>query len=215
MLISLRSRGFRTKTIKVNSKAQNERIVIAPIEGFAEELLERIGREVERIYGWATRVRPLLRSVDFAFDARREQYHSTAILQKLAARAPDDTHKILAITQVDLFIPILTYVYGEAQLGGTACIISTHRLQAEEAAGNPGKGSFGDRIGKEAIHELGHTFNLRHCPEHTCIMHYCRNVDDVDRKSDQLCRHCTVLLGDEVKRIRAGTHAGNIGRLSE
>jgi archaemetzincin len=186
----------------LNSKAQNERIVIAPIEGFAEELLERIGREIERVYGWATQVRPLLRNVDFAFDARREQYHSTAILQKLAARVPDGTHKILAITAVDLFIPILTYVYGEAQLGGTACIISTCRLNDEESAGNPGKGSLADRIVKEAIHELGHTFNLRHCPEHTCIMHYCRNTDDVDRKSDQLCRHCTVLLGDEVKRIR-------------
>ena len=115
----------------MNSKAQNERIVIAPIEGFAEELLERVGREIERVYGWATTVQPLLRNVDFAFDARREQYHSTAILQKLAARVPDDAHKILALTKVDLFIPILTYVYGEAQLGGTACIISTCRLNDE------------------------------------------------------------------------------------
>jgi len=199
----------------LNSKAPSEKIVIAPIEKFAEELLERIGGEVERIYGWGTRVLPLLSNVDFAYDARREQYHSTAILQKLADGVPDDTYKILAITEVDLFIPILTYVYGEAQLGGTACIISTHRLQAEEAAGNPGNRSFEDRIVKEAIHELGHTFNLRHCPEHTCIMHYCRNIDDVDRKSDQLCRHCTVLLGDEVKKIRAGMHPGNIERLSE
>jgi archaemetzincin len=144
----------------------------------------------------------LLRNVDFAFDARREQYHSTAILQKLAARLPEDTRKILAITQVDLFIPILTYVYGEAQLGGAACVISTCRLNDEESSGNPGNGNLAERIVKEAIHELGHTFNLRHCPEHTCIMHYCRNLDDVDRKLGQLCRHCTVLLEDEMKRIR-------------
>jgi archaemetzincin len=194
----------------LNSKAQGERIVIAPIETFAEKLLERIGNEVERIYGWGARVRPLLRNVDFAFDARREQYHSTEILKKLAARAPGGTRKILALTKVDLFIPILTYVYGEAQLGGTACIISTHRLQTEAATGQPVKGSLEERTVKEAIHELGHTFNLRHCPEHTCIMHYCRNVADVDRKSEQLCRHCTVLLGDEVKRIRSGTHAGSL-----
>ncbi|UCD83028.1 MAG: hypothetical protein JSW26_12410, partial [Desulfobacterales bacterium] len=53
----------------------------------------------------------------------------------------------------------------------------------------------------EAIHELGHTFKLRHCPEHTCIMHYCRNEEDVDRKSDQLCRYCKIMLQDEIKRI--------------
>lgn len=190
----------------MNSKAPNERIVIAPIGDFAKELLERIGCEVERIYGWATWVQPLLRKVDFAFDPRREQFHSTAIMQKLAARAPANAHKVLALTKVDLFIPILTYVYGEAQLGGTACIISSHRLQVEEASGNPGHMSLEGRIIKEALHELGHTFNLRHCPEDSCIMHYCRNIDDVDRKTDQLCRHCKVLLGDELKRIRFAVH---------
>ncbi len=184
------------------SHTENECIVLAPLAEFPAELLELIGSGVERIYGWATRVSLLLSDVDFAFDARREQYHSTVILEKLAEKAPGNAGKILAITDVDLFIPILTYVYGEAQLGGTACIISTHRLLIEEAVGDTGNRDFKERIVKEAIHELGHTFNLRHCPEHTCIMHYCRSIDDVDRKSDQLCRHCKVLFGDEVRRIR-------------
>lgn len=186
----------------MNPKAPSGQIVIAPIETFTNKVLARVGSAVEHIYGWTARVQPLLRDVDFAFDPGRDQYHSTAILQKLVEQAPDDTCKILALTKVDLFIPILTYVYGEAQLGGTACIISTRRLRAEDGAANPGKGSLADRIVKEAVHELGHTFNLRHCPAHTCIMHYCRNLDDVDRKSDQLCRHCTVMLNDEFKRIR-------------
>jgi len=59
-----------------------------------------------------------------------------------------------------------------------------------------------ERIVKEAIHELGHTFNLRHCPENTCIMHYCRNEEDVDRKSDELCRYCKIMLEDEIKRLK-------------
>jgi archaemetzincin len=61
---------------------------------------------------------------------------------------------------------------------------------------------FLSRIVKEAVHELGHTFQLRHCREHTCLMHYCRNESDVDRKSDQLCRYCKVLLDDEIKRMQ-------------
>ncbi len=183
---------------------QDECIVLAPITELPVQLLDRIGNEAERVYGWTTRVIPLLGDIDFAFDARREQYHSTAIIEKLAEKVPENAGKILAITDVDLFIPILTYVYGEAQLGGVACIISTHRLRAEEVVGHTGKKDFEERIVKEAIHELGHTFNLRHCPEHTCIMHYCRSIDDVDRKSGQLCRHCKVMLGDEMKRIRPG-----------
>ncbi len=182
---------------------ENDRIVLVPITTFPAALLNNIGSEIARIYGWTTRVQPLLDSVEFAFDARREQYHSTAILNVLAEKAPADALKVLALTDVDLFIPILTYVYGEALLGGRAGIISTHRLQGEEAVGPTGRGDLDTRVAKEAIHELGHTFNLRHCPKKTCIMHYCRNTADVDRKSDQLCRHCKVLLGDEVKKIRS------------
>jgi len=103
---------------------------------------------------------------------------------------------------VDLFIPILTHVYGEAQLGGKACIISTHRLQ-EGICTNAGFKTYHCRILKEAIHELGHTFNLRHCPDHTCIMHYCRSIRDVDRKLERLCRYCRILLEDEIKRQAA------------
>jgi archaemetzincin len=106
---------------------------------------------------------------------------------------------LLAVTRVDLFIPILTHVYGKAHLGGKACIISTHRLNEGLGIG-VGK-PFSQRVVKEAIHELGHTFNLRHCPEHTCCMHYCRNINDVDRKSEQLCRYCKILLQDEIKRL--------------
>ena len=63
------------------------------------------------------------------------------------------------------------------------------------------KDSHIQRIVKEAIHELGHTFSLRHCREHSCIMHYCRTELDVDRKSDQLCRYCKILLDDEIKKL--------------
>jgi archaemetzincin len=133
-------------------------------------------------------------------DTERNQYHSTSILEKLSGSAPSHAIKVLAITRVDLFIPILTYVYGEAQLGGKACIISTYRL--DERSSPIGKDvPLYERVAKEAVHELGHTFKLRHCRDQACIMHYCRSVADVDRKTDQFCRYCTTLLNDEMKRL--------------
>jgi archaemetzincin len=119
----------------------------------------------------------------------------------LALKAPAGAIKVLAVVEVDLFIPILTHVYGEAQLGGTACIVSTIRLNEGHSALNTQQPFLG-RIIKEAIHELGHTFRLRHCREQTCLMHYCRDECDVDRKSDQLCRYCKVLLDDETQRLQ-------------
>ena len=175
-------------------------IAIVPIGSFDLDLIESIIGEIERIFGYPCEIAALLNDLSFALDHTRKQYHSTPILEKLAAKLPPATLKILALCHVDLFIPILTHVYGEAQLGGHACIISTYRLNE----GNPHlnlREPYLGRIVKEAIHELGHTFTLRHCKDPACIMHYCRDESDVDRKTDELCRYCSVLLEDELKKI--------------
>jgi len=175
-------------------------IVISPIGNIDTKLIKPISREIKKIFNYQTCETPLLKDVDFAFDPSRHQYHSTLILNKLESQAPPDSTKIVALTDLDLFIPILTYVYGEAQLGGKACIVSTHRLM-EGLSSKSSPETFRIRVIKEAIHELGHTFSLKHCPDHTCIMHYCRAIEDVDIKSDSLCRYCTILLDDEKKRL--------------
>jgi archaemetzincin len=181
--------------------SQGENIIlISPIGELSTELIEGIAGEIRRVFGLSTETGSVLEDLSFALDQNRQQYNSTLILGQLSANAPSRAAKVLAVTQVDLFIPILTHVYGEAQLGGIASIVSTFRLNEGGSAVNiPQK--YIDRIVKEAIHELGHTFNLRHCPEEACIMHYCRNEEDVDRKSDQLCRYCKIMLGDEIKRL--------------
>lgn len=180
--------------------AAAEHIVLSPIGEVDPALCDFIGEETSRSYGFPVRVLSLLEEVDFAYNAERRQYHSTKILEKLAESAPLQCVKVIGIVTVDLFIPILTHVYGEAQLGGMACIISTYRLRENPRSG--GKvASLEERAAKEAIHELGHTFKLKHCPEHTCIMHYCRSIADVDRKTAGFCRHCRVMLEDEMKRM--------------
>jgi archaemetzincin len=157
-------------------------------------------RALSSAFGYETEVSPLIDEADLWIDPVRKQYHSTPILETLAMLAPPTAVKVLAVTKVDLFIPILTHVYGEAQLGGKTCVLSTRRL-GEGLSHGSGAETFRCRIEKEAIHELGHTFNLRHCPDLTCVMHYCRDVREVDRKLNRFCRYCTTLLQDELKRL--------------
>ncbi len=176
------------------------KIVISPIGRLDAKLFEPIIEGVKRIFGIQARIKPLIPDVSFAHDPDRDQHHSTTILEKIANLAPSDALKVLAVTDVDLFIPILTHVYGEAQLGGKACIVSLHRLDEGLFPAAPRK-DYTNRIVKEAIHELGHTFNLLHCKDNSCIMHYCRSIKDVDQKSDQLCRYCKILLDDEMQRL--------------
>ena len=159
-----------------------------------------MGQEIHRTFGFQTEIKSLLQDINFAYDLKRDQYHSTVILEKLASTSPSQAFKVAAITDKDLFIPILTHVYGEAQLAGKACIVSTFRLQEGLSITTMEK-EFDNRVVKEVLHELGHTFNLRHCDDKSCIMHYCRSIKDVDRKTDQFCRYCKILLEDELKKL--------------
>jgi archaemetzincin len=180
--------------------SEEDILVISPIGELDvdRDFLEHLGKEIRTTFGYPTEIRSLLEEKDLWVDPVRKQYHSTPILDTLAIIGPTDAIKVLAVTKVDLFIPILTHVYGEAQLGGKACILSTYRFSEGLAAGAE---LFGDRILKEAVHELGHTFNLRHCRDASCVMHYCRGVKEVDRKSNRFCRYCAVLLQDEMKKL--------------
>jgi archaemetzincin len=175
-------------------------ILITPGAGLAAEHVAAVRRIILEHFGLPAEVRPLLQDLGFAFDPARSQYHSTPILGRLAAEAPPWALKVIALVAVDLFIPILTHVYGEAQLGGRACIVSTFRLD-EGRPGPHDEKALAARLVKESVHELGHTFRLRHCPDTACIMHYCRSEADVDRKSDHLCRYCRILLDDELIRL--------------
>lgn len=174
-------------------------ILISPIGEIPDWINQALTETVEAIFGFRTRVVPLLADLYFAYDEKRDQYFSTAILGELEKKSPRDCVKVLAVTREDLFIPILTHVYGEAQLGGRAAVVSVSRLMDYPEAGDLKKSR--ERIVKEAAHELGHAFDLRHCEDPRCIMHYCRKLEDVDHKSDQFCRYCKVLLSDAVKAL--------------
>jgi archaemetzincin len=182
-------------------KSSNEySILLSAVGSLDPGLLKAIAASVSQVFHYPTRTKPLMDDFSFAFDRLRSQFHSTAILHELARAAPREAIRVLAIVDVDLFIPILTHIYGEAQLGGKACIVSTYRLKNELGSASSHSAVI-ERSIKEALHELGHTFNLRHCQDRTCIMHYCHTVRDVDRKENHFCRYCSILLDDELKRL--------------
>lgn len=132
---------------------------------------------------------PLL-SLDFAYDPSRGQYHATVLLRELTNRKMSHTGRLLAVTEVDLFIPVLTFVFGEAELGGRNAVISTFRLRNEfyGLAGDDAR--LHERLAKEAIHELGHTFGLVHCPQPDCVMRSSTYVEEIDLKSERYCLDC-------------------------
>ena len=121
------------------------------------------------------------------FDVRRQQHSSRPLLEWLMALAPQPDAKLLGITDVDLFIPVLTFVFGEAQLGGSAAIVSTARLREP-----PAEALIRARLTKESVHEIGHTFGLVHCASPSCVMARSPALPSVDGKEERLCHDCRI-----------------------
>ncbi|MBF8258342.1 MAG: peptidase, zinc-dependent [Actinobacteria bacterium] len=144
---------------------------------------------------WTTvRIMPTMPVPPSSFEAGRNQYISTKILKEILKEVPGNALKLLGITDKDLCIPILTYVFGEAQLGGTAGIVSLARLRQEFYGSRPDQSLLLERLRKECLHELGHTFGLIHCSSKDCVMYLSNTVVDVDTKGRTFCRACQAVV---------------------
>ena len=131
-----------------------------------------------------------LPGMDFAFDPHRRQFASIPVLEMLLRECPSDALKLLAVTGRDLYIPVLTFVYGQAQLGGRVAVMSLARLRQEFYGLATDREVFLHRASKEAMHETGHMFGLVHCTDRSCAMSLSTNIRQVDGKRAAFCASC-------------------------
>src|SRR5262245_2701929 len=133
-------------------------IRLVPLPASAAIDLERLSELLRDVFHRPIEIASPLPDVDFAFDASRNQYASRPILVALLGERAGGAEKVLGVTGLDLFVPVLTFVFGEAQLGGSAAVVSACRL-GNEFYGLPRDAELQqERLEKEAVHELGHTY---------------------------------------------------------
>lgn len=168
--------------------------------GDARNLVAPLAARLASIFRLRVEQHPPSFDPELAFDPARGQYNSRILLAQLLNQQPDQTTRILGVAGVDLFIPVLTYVFGEAQLDGRAAVVSTYRLDNQIYGLPPDRDLLFQRLCKEAIHELGHTYNLVHCHTHPCVMLSSPYVEGIDVKSERFCEDCLGLLRQAVPR---------------
>jgi len=162
---------------------------LIPIGDVDPTLLEHLrSRLVEQFRARCTIADPLPTPA-YALHAERGQYHSSDILTRMTPHV-GDAWRVLGVTSVDLYIPILTFVFGEAQMGGPCAVVSAHRLHDEFYGLPPNADMLKKRLLKEAVHELGHTLHLTHCRDYYCVMASSHSVEWIDLKEHQFCTNC-------------------------
>ncbi|MBZ0153801.1 MAG: archaemetzincin family Zn-dependent metalloprotease [Planctomycetes bacterium] len=153
-------------------------------------LVAPLGARLAALLGLEVVVHEATFDAEVAFDVDRGQYNTRVLLARLLQHADPKAQRLLGLTAVDLFIPVLTFVFGEAELGGRAAIVSTFRLENELYGLPPDPALCFERLVKESVHELGHLFGLVHCQRSSCVMASSNYVEGIDLKAASYCDRC-------------------------
>jgi archaemetzincin len=169
-------------------------INIAPVKFSNVTILNRVVQELRLRFSRQINIYDLELDIEKFFFPERSQYYSTQIIADALNLPGNPEGNVLLLTDVDLFIPVLTFVFGEAQLNGTHSIVSVCRLHEEFYSGISNDDLLFHRTMKEVMHELGHNFGLKHCHNWDCVMHSSPGIEEVDIKGDAYCHKCAAFV---------------------
>jgi len=179
------------------------RMGVVPIGNVPEITSKTIAAHILGYLNLDTDILHPLEHPTHAYDRKRHQYNAGAILKSLESEPFPDYMKVIGIIDLDIFAPILTYVFGEAKQGGKYALVSLYRLKREPNGSSLPKSLLLERLAKVALHELGHLFNLIHCMDERCLMHFSGRLQDLDRASLYFCSYCSVYIRDVFRGQRS------------
>lgn len=167
-----------------------QKIVLRYNGHFEQSCLDKIVADIQREYKIPVELIECHSDISIFFDPARRQYDANKLLEFIDSNTGPYALKTIAIFRVDLYIPILTYIFGQAAYKGKSGIASVYRLKNEQYGLKPDEKLLHERLRKVVVHELGHTFGLIHCPNPECVMRSSTYVEDIDQKKLMLCRKC-------------------------
>lgn len=179
---------LRTKSLNKHS------ILLISTGQFEENFLRNIAENVAKKFQQKVDIEEKYIELSLYYDPMRRQYNGYKLLKEIDAQPYSNKIKKIAIFQVDLFIPILTYIFGQATFNGNTGIASLYRLRNELYGLKKDNKLMFERFCKVIIHELGHTFGLIHCHTPSCVMNSSTYVEDLDQKESSFCPLCNSAL---------------------
>ena len=179
----------------MNNISEDGHIALISFGYFEGHFLEKISRGIQQEFHYPVLARESHTDMSEFFDPSRRQYNGNKLLNRVDELVSPGSVKTIGLFSVDLYIPILTFIFGQAYLNGRSAIASRFRLRNEHYGLVPDENLLIDRLAKEVIHELGHTFGLIHCHAPDCVMRSSTYVEDIDQKGSGLCLSCRGEMG--------------------
>jgi archaemetzincin len=168
----------------------NWRLELVPVGALPPTVLSDLCDDLESCFHREVRVADSALDPGPAFDPERRQYLATELMCQLLEPPPDPGERRIGVAAVDLYLPVFSHVFGTAQLGGHVGVASLYRLRPEYAGAPQDIGRMRERLAKEVLHELGHTFGLVHCRRPWCVMAASRLPEEIDLKDLSFCDAC-------------------------
>lgn len=169
-------------------------IILVSCGLFENKLLKRVARDVSMQFHQPVEFKECTLDIHQFYNPGRRQYDANGLLKLISDNAPEGPLKVIGMLRVDLYIPILTYIFGQASLNGRTGVVSLYRLRNEHYGLEPDYDLLIERFSKVTLHELGHTFGLIHCSNPVCVMRSSTYVEDLDQKDKSFCYHCRAEL---------------------
>jgi len=164
------------------------KITLKPLGNIADETMEELKDRVGGIFHCPVEIKTGFSDLAQVYNSERKQYLSSRLLASLGKSEREE--RVVGVADVDLYVPRLNFVFGEADVGSGTAIVSLCRLRQEYYGLAPDEALFLERATKEIVHELGHTFGLGHCPNNKCVMHFSNSLADTDLKEAHFCNKC-------------------------
>ena len=164
------------------------RVELASLNFTEYKLITPLRRDVSKILDAEVRLNEMNLEMEIYYNPERGQYDASKIITDFENTGPES--KTIIFTSMDIYIPIFTYIFGLAKLGGTTAIVSSYRLKNEFYGLPKNELLLHQRLLKECFHELGHLHGLKHCMNYNCVMNSSSNNEELDTKGYEYCDTC-------------------------
>jgi archaemetzincin len=175
---------------KLMRRLQRAAIVLVPIGSVRAGLLGQLADRLTGVLGRNVVVGEGIALPDTGYEAHRRQWRGDAILAALRRLSYPAAERVLGLTDADCYTPGLNFIFGQATLNGREAFVALPRLRPSFYSLPEDLNLFRQRALKEAVHELGHTWGLAHCPDPRCVMHFSNALHDTDVKGTNFCSRC-------------------------